>query len=32
LQGTVKTYRYLDEDEAAASAKGSARKKAGGRK
>ena len=32
LQGTVKTYRYLDEDEAAASAKGSAGKKAGGRK
>ncbi|MEW9624569.1 type 4a pilus biogenesis protein PilO [Rhodanobacter geophilus] len=31
LQGTVKTYRYLDEDEAAAAAKGSA-KKAGGRK
>ncbi|GAB3787118.1 type IV pilus inner membrane component PilO [Dyella agri] len=30
LQGTVKTYRYLDEDEAAASAKNSA--KAGGRK
>lgn len=32
LQGTVKTYRYLDEDEAAVSAKGSAGKKAGGRK
>ncbi|HEX7732619.1 MAG TPA: type 4a pilus biogenesis protein PilO [Rhodanobacter sp.] len=31
LQGTVKTYRYLDEDEAAAAAKGPA-KKAGGRK
>jgi type IV pilus assembly protein PilO len=31
LQGTVKTYRYLDEDEAAAAAKGSA-KKAGGSK
>lgn len=31
LQGTVKTYRYLDEDEAAAAAKGTA-KKAGGRK
>ncbi|MBA2079542.1 MAG: fimbrial protein [Rhodanobacter sp. 68-29] len=30
LQGTVKTYRYLDEDEAAAAAKGPA--KAGGRK
>ena len=32
LQGTVKTYRYLDEDEAAAAAKGAANKKAGGRK
>ncbi|MBD8872806.1 type 4a pilus biogenesis protein PilO [Rhodanobacter sp. DHB23] len=31
LQGTVKTYRYLDEDEAAAAVKGSA-KQAGGRK
>ena len=32
LQGTVKTYRYLDEDEAAAAAKGPAKNKAGGRK
>lgn len=32
LQGTVKTYRYLDEDEAAAEAKKNSAKKAGGRK
>ncbi len=32
LQGTVKTYRYLDDNEAAASAKGSPKKKAGGHK
>lgn len=31
LQGTVKTYRYLDEDEAAAAAKGPAKKARGGK-
>ena len=32
LQGTVKTYRYLDDDESAASAKPAGRNRAGGRK
>ena len=32
LQGTVKTYRYLDDDESAASAKPAGKTRAGGRK